>query len=172
MEKTSIRALLRAARAMALPALLAGCAVLAGVSSDGPPLPGSAEARFVPGRSVDVIEVTVTDPLALRRADLVGPDGTREPAYSIDANPSPTSITPLGGGPFPREPGMPVVVSQLDSTVSNALIRLPDPWLYGRDWRNSRIELHLGDPGGMQRDMTLPAPPPPAGSPALPPLRR
>jgi hypothetical protein len=171
MEKTSIRALLRAAGAAALPALLAGCAALAGVSSEGPPLPG-AEAHFASGRSVDVIEVTVTDPLALRRAELVGPDGTREPAYSIDANPSPSSVTPLGGGPFPREPGMPLVVSQLDSTVSNALIRLPDPWLYARDWRNSRIELHLGDPGGMQRDMTLPAPPPPPGTPALPPLTR
>ena len=67
-----------------LPLLLA----LAACSSNGgggtTPTTANVAARFPLGAEANVIQVTVTDRQAARAADLVLPDGTVQPAYSLD----------------------------------------------------------------------------------------
>ena len=44
---------------------------------------------------------------------------------------------------------------------STALIRLPDPVVYAKEWRFFHIDVVLGDPGAGGIEVTLPAPPSP-----------
>jgi hypothetical protein len=118
-------------------------------------------ARFERGGLVDVIVVTAIDRLPLRSAVLVVPEGERTPAYSLDLTNSPVDQPPLGEAVLMATPGSLRPVTRINAILSVARIRLPDPVNYGNIWRQSRIELHFGDPGGGERDMTLPAPAPP-----------
>jgi hypothetical protein len=150
----------------------------------------SAVARFVAGGEVTVIQVTVSDRLALRSADLIDADGVVVTAYSIEANRA-VAYGQAGFGPVPpsgiiggagiaggsngglasgvdvtfpigswyRPGSQTVYTGQIQST---ALIRLPHPEDYRRDWQSSRIDLRLGDPPDVTF-LTLPAPSPPAG---------
>jgi hypothetical protein len=135
---------------------LAGC----GAAPSGPATPYGITARFVPGGLVDVITVTVDDPMPLRSAVLVGPGGATTPAYSLDVTPNPTDVTTRAGDAFVAARGMPLTVVQTVTIRSTALLRLPDPTLYVHTWREWRIHLHLGSAEG-GRDVTLPAPKPP-----------
>src|SRR5215469_13963144 len=60
----------------------------------------SAVARFVTGGEVTVIQVTVSDRLALRSANLIAADGAVVPAYSIEANRA-VAYGQAGFGPVP-----------------------------------------------------------------------
>ncbi len=83
-------------------------ALLTGCGGGGPaPLPtGAVRAYFPKGAVADTIEVDAIDRLALRRADLVAPDGQTTAALSIAARPAPSDATLLlptgaeGGGGF------------------------------------------------------------------------
>lgn len=142
--------------AMAL-LLLSGCG---GMTPAAAP-PDTITARFVPGGPVNVITVTVIDPLPLRSAELVGPKGLTTPAYSIDVTANPTEVSTPGAGVFAATPGMPLTVARRATNLSTALLRLPDPVYYVNTWRDWRLRLHLGSAAG-GRDVTLDAPAPPA----------
>ena len=137
--------------------LLAGCG---GADESGPTLETIA-ARFVRGGLADVIVVTSLDRLPLREATLVTPDGERVPAYSIDVDPHPATAQVPGEATLLSTPGTPRQSAWISTMASTALIRLPDPVQYAKNWRRSRIELRLGDPGSGERDVTLAAPPSP-----------
>jgi len=141
----------------ALLLLLAGCG---GADESGPTLETIA-ARFVRGGLADVIVLTSLDRLPLREATLVMPDGERVPAYSIDVDPHPATAQVPGEATLLSTPGTPRQSAWINTMASTALIRLPDPVQYAKNWRRSRIELRLGDPGSGERDVTLAAPPSP-----------
>src|SRR5215469_12874788 len=149
----------------------------------------SAVARFVTGGEVTVIQVTVSDRLALRSANLIAADGAVVPAYSIEANRA-VAYGQAGFGPMPPggliggagvAGGSGGLASGVDVTFpigswyqpgsqtaytgqiqSTALIRLPHPEDYRRNWQGARIELRLGEPPEVNF-LTLAAPSPPAG---------
>ena len=123
--------------------------------------PGTITARFVPGGLADVIVVSTVDRLPLRAAALVMPDGERIPAYSIDVDPHPATEQVPGQATLLSTPGMPRQSAWINTMASTALIRLPDPVQYAKNWRRSRVELRLGDPGSGERAETLAAPPSP-----------
>jgi hypothetical protein len=141
--------------------LLAGCGSDAETAGPGLPAPPSVEARFVPGRSVNIITVTASDPLALRSADLIGPGGVAVPASSIETGRAPAEPVAPGVDAFPPIPGMSVPTARVDTVLSTALIQLPEPVLYVHDWRQYRIRLRFANPGGQSREVMLPAPAPP-----------
>jgi hypothetical protein len=143
--------------AMAALLLLAGC----GGGDESGLTPGTIAARFVRGGLTDVIVVTSVDRLPLREAALVTPDGERIPAYSIDVDPHPATAQVPGEATLLSTPGTPRQSAWINTMASTALIRLPDPVQYAKNWRRSRIELRLGDPGGGAREETLAAPPSP-----------
>ena len=143
--------------AMAALLLLAGC----GGGDERGLTPGTIAARFVRGGLADVIVVTSVDRLPLREAVLVTPDGDRIPAYSIDVDPHPATERVPGEAALLSTPGTPRQSAWINTMASTALIRLPDPVQYAKNWRRSRIELRLGDPGGGEREETLAAPPSP-----------
>ena len=58
-------------------------------------------------------------------------------------------------------PGTPRYSTSVNTMASTALIRLPDPVQYAKTWRDSRIEVTLGDPGSGKHEETLAAPPSP-----------
>ncbi len=58
-------------------------------------------------------------------------------------------------------PGSPRPVTQTGIMDSTALIRLPDPVVYAKEWRFFHIDVVLGDPGAGGIEVTLPAPPSP-----------
>jgi hypothetical protein len=122
----------------------------------------TATASFERRGLSDVIVITTIDRLALRSAVLVAPEGERTPAYSLDVTASPVDPPPLGEAVLMTTPGSLRPVTRINAILSVARVRLPDPVHYGNSWRQSRIELHLGDPGGGERDVILPAPAPPA----------
>lgn len=142
--------------------VLAGLLVAAcaddGASWGGAPSE-SISARFE-GLS-DVIVVTVVDRLPLRSAVLVATDGERVPAYSLDVSSSPVVTPSQESIIFMASPGVPRLVTRIDVMSSTALIQLPDPTRYAKDWRDWRVELRIGDPGDAGRDVTLEAPKPP-----------
>jgi hypothetical protein len=148
---------MRPAVALAALLLLAGCG---GVEENGL-TPGTLAARFVPGGLADVIVVTSVDRLPLRAAALVTPDGERVPAYSIDVDPHPATARVPGEATLLSAPGAPRQSAWINTMASTALIRLPDPVQYAKNWRRARIELRLGDPGSGEREVTLAAPPSP-----------
>jgi hypothetical protein len=169
-----------------LPLLLA----LAACSSNGgggtTPTTANVAARFPLGAEANVIQVTVTDRQAARAADLVLPDGTVQPAYSLDTERAPLSDTGYGGGGvvpsiglgvaggsgggfgvgtgigllFPSIGG-PTSRTYSDQTVTRAYIRLPDPVRYREQWQTAKIRVRVGDPPDVHF-VELAAPPPPA----------
>jgi hypothetical protein len=143
---------------IALLLLLAGCAGHrgAGVPADIPPQ--NLTATFKPGGLADVIVVHAVDWRPLRSAVLVSPDGTRVAAYSLDVIPS---LIERGTLMQQTTPGAPRPVTRTGIMDSTALIQLPDPVAYARDWRRWRIAVVLGDPGAGRIEVTLDAPPSP-----------
>jgi hypothetical protein len=149
-------------RALAL-ALACSLPLIAACADEGAPWRGppseSATARF--DVLSDVIVVTVVDRLPLRSAVLVAADGERVPAYSLDVSSSPVVAPSQEAAIFMASPGVPRQVTRVGVMSSTALIQLPDPTRYAQGWRDWRVELRIGDPGGAGRDVTLPAPKPP-----------
>jgi hypothetical protein len=172
--------------------LIAGCDI-GGEPPPGPsgPIP-QVRAGFARGGLADTIEVDAIDPLPLRTAELVAPDGATTPASSIDAAASPRFATgqqtigspwqnAIPGSGFLATLSMPNAQAgaalhgeeQLLATVSSAEIALPDPVAYRRDWGHYRIRLTFGTPPAEveTRELAAPEPPPPPPSappPALP----
>ncbi len=164
---------------------IAGLLILLWLTACGGAGPGPApgdlvQARFLAGGVADQIEVSATDRLPLRSAELVAPDGHTTPALSITANPAPTESFsqefpsgPYSGSNFgvanigsnalsPSVVGAaPNTQTKLLAVVSSASIQLPDPVAYRRDWQKYRIRLHFGDaPQTETRELAAPAPPP------------
>lgn len=158
------------------------CLALLAACTDAPP-PAAAPApgvtaSFPPGALANVIQVKALDPLPLRTAELVAPDGTTTPASSIDADANPTmlagqhafkdpwrtsSLGPNGLNPMPDATVDPTVYSehQLLMTVSTAQIAPPDPVAYGRDWQSYKIRLGFAGSGHQLETREIPAPQPP-----------
>jgi hypothetical protein len=160
--------------------------LLVGACHDGggpaPSLPiAQVTAGFPRGAVVDAIQVDAVDPLPLRAAELVAPDGAATPASSVDVVRDPQS----SGGQRAAEAAWHDAVSgnsaiaaltmpdlqagaalrsrtQLLTTVSSATIPLPDPVAYRRDWPRYRIRLSFGAPPGVieTREIAAPEPPP------------
>ena len=163
---------------MILPSLI----VLAACANAPPPtaLPQQGvHASFPPGSIVNVIQVDALDPLPLRAAALIAPDGTTTQASSIDVHANPTTLggeyslndpwrsSALGNttNAFPTGAIDPVVRSedQLLMTVSTADITLPDPVAYRRDWANYKLRLSFGADNHLDT-REIPAPQPPPGA--------
>jgi hypothetical protein len=164
-----------------LAAFLGACTGNGDDGSTGP-APGNIAARFMPGDARDVIQVTVSDRYAVRGAELVGPNGLAQPAYSINTERAPTygSSGPgfgygtsfgfgVGGGSRGFGTGIgigiplfgtPSYTATSDQTVSNVFIRLPDAPDYQRNGSAYTIRLQMGDPPDL-RFVTIAAPPPP-----------
>ena len=135
--------------------LLGGCA---GAADENALTPGTISARFIAGGLANVVVVNTVDRLPLREAVLVSPGGERVPAYSIDVDPRPAVAQVPGEATLLATPGMPRRSAWINTMASTALIQLPDPAQYAKDWRNARIELRFGDPGGEEGEVTLAAP--------------
>jgi hypothetical protein len=139
--------------------LLGACA--SGASGDDAAVPSTVTARFVSGGLSNVIVVSAVDRLPLRQAVLVSPDGERIPAYSIDVDPGPQLTVVPNEGFILASPGAPRYSISVQVMASTALIQLPDPVQYAKTWRDSHIEVTLGDPGSGKHEETLAAPPSP-----------
>jgi hypothetical protein len=156
-------------------------AVLAACTEAPPPAaapPPGVTASFPPGALANVVQVRALDPLPLRTAELVAPDGTTTPASSIDVSANPTAIAgqtafkdpwrtsslgPNGLNPMPDATSDPTVNSQhqLLLTVSIAQIAPPDPVAYRRDWQSYKIRLGFVGSGHQLETRDIPAPEPP-----------
>ena len=126
-----------------------------------------------------VIEIDVTDPLPVKTASLIGPDGTAVEAYQIDRDRQiyhgdgairPTVGGAVTGGSSSRLGtsvgiGFPLFGSDggeatTTVTASRVLIRVPDLTAYQTDWQRSKLHIELDD-GVTRRVMELLPPPPP-----------
>jgi hypothetical protein len=162
---------------------LAACSSYQGAST---PSTANVAARFPLGAEANVIQVTVTDRQAARSAELLLPDGTVQPAYSLDAERAPLPDPGYGGGGgiipgfglgigggsggvgvssgigliFPAI-GAATSRTSSDQTVTRAYIRLPDPVRYRAQWQSAKIRVRVGDPPDVHY-LELAAPPPPA----------
>lgn len=168
------------------PALLLSLALLAACDAGPPTALPTAEvtAGFPKGGVVDTIQINAVDPLPLRAAELIAPDGTTTPAQNVVATAHPSSSTgQFGGGdsfrsafspqsnlvagvvpPNQTYSGTPRQETQLLITMSTASIPLPDPVAYRRDWEHYRIRVEFGGPGGAEtRELPAPEPPPGGG---------
>jgi hypothetical protein len=160
--------------------------VLLGVLLDGcnaPPVSladvpqfGEVKTLFLVGQDVQVINVRALDRLAITAADLVLPDGTRVPAYSIDSRRNPTisrwaqgdrafagssDVIGVGGISLPPNAGAPEESTVfLGQIASAALIRVPELAAYRLVWQQAKVEVRLGL-GEDRRVEKLSAPPPP-----------
>jgi hypothetical protein len=166
--------------------MLAGCGLMLAAACDtmmtAPELPlGEPVAGYALGGDVDTIVVRLLDVAALQSAVLVGSDGSRQEAYSIEQTRSPSETTPylglapatIGNGGFlgdpasastllPRMPGTPTeTVTLVGQIRSTAYIRIADPVPYRQAWRDYKIELTIGIPPN-SRKVTLAAPQPPS----------
>ena len=149
--------------AVAVLLLLGGCGdEFFGGEPVAGPQPGTITAAFQPGGLANVIVVTATDRVPLRSAVLVGPEGERQPAYSIDVAPNLVRSTSITADPVLQTRGGLPSTTRIDIMRSTALIQLPDPVRYANTWRRCRVELRLGDPGAGEHDAMLAAPAPPA----------
>lgn len=167
---------------MILPCLMA----LAACTSNAPPPQGppqaSVRAAFPPGAVANVIRVDALDPLPLRTAELVAPDGTATAASSIDVEADPQSLAGQrafndpwrssilaanGLNPLPAATTDPTVYSRhtLLMTVSTAELAPPDPVAYGRDWKSYKIRLGFAQAGETLDVREIPAPEPPPEPP-------
>jgi hypothetical protein len=117
-------------------------------------------ARFDPAGLADVIVVSAVDWRPLRGAALVGREGERVPAYSLDVVAGPVQSDGPAIEMMMTTPGAQHSVSRLKAMVSTALIRLPDPARYGKTWQSLRVEIVLGDAGSGREVLTLVAPAP------------
>jgi hypothetical protein len=164
----------------------------AGCEGAAPPPPAPAaqlHAGFPPGGIVNTIVVDAVDPLPLRAADLIAPDGAVTPANYLSAVASPRFDSgqwaagnpwqnALYGGTGVAAPALPNAQAgaalqsreQLLATVSTADIALPDPVAYRHDWARYKIRLSFGTPPGEveTREIAAPQPPPPASLPGSP----
>ena len=172
-------------RALSLPLLLLLAVLPGGCGSGGAPPrappPAAAQVRVGFGGLVDTIEIAAVDRLALRAADLVAPDGTTTPASSVDVANAPRLATGQWAASNPWQDavtGNSALAAmtlghaqagaalqsreQLLAMVSTAVLPLPDPVAYRRDWQHYRIRLGFGTPPGETetREMPAPAPPP------------
>ena len=162
--------------------LLSAAILLAACADSGlPPVTDQIRARFPAGGVVDVIEIDAVDPLPLRKAELVAPDGQTTPASYLNVVPSPGTTldsefatSPYAGNTFgygnitanlaaPGGAGAPQQRVALLAMVATASILLPDPVEYRREWRGYRIRLDFGDPPGAVETRELAAPEPPPG---------
>lgn len=160
--------------------LLTGGCETGGGAPPGPPT-AAAQVRVGFGGLVDTIEIAAVDRLPLRAADLVAPDGAATPASAIDVADSPHLATGQWAASNPWHDavsGNSALAAamlgqaqagaalqsreQLLAAVSTAVLPLPDPVAYRRDWMNYRIRLVFGTPPGEveTREMPAPAPPP------------
>lgn len=165
-----------------LPALLllalAGC--YSGGDSAGPV---AARQQSVTGyfsaTEHGVIEIDVTDPLPVKNASLIGPDGAAVTAYQIDRDrqvyhgdgairPS-VGVGVTGGSSSHIGTGIGIGFplfgssgSEVTTTVtaSRVLIRVPDLAAYQINWQRSKLHIELDD-GVTHRVMELLPPPPP-----------
>ena len=165
----------------ALPLTLAFA--LTGCYSSGESGPTAARQQSVTGyfsaTEHGVIEIDITDPLPVKTASLVGPDGTATQAFQIDRDRQvyhgdgparPTVGGTVTGGSSSRIGtsigiGFPLFGgdgSGVTTTVtaSRALIRVPDLGAYRTDWQKSKLHIELDD-GVTRRVMELLPPPPP-----------
>lgn len=117
-------------------------------------------ARFDPSGLADVIVVSAVDWRPLRSAVLVGGEGERVPAYSLDVTASPVQSDAPAIDMLMNTPGASRRVTRLDAMVSSALIRLPDPDRYRKTWQSWRVEIVLGDAGSGAEALVLAAPAP------------
>lgn len=153
-----------------------------GACADAPPPAtgpvAGVTARFPPGAVVNVIRVDALDPLPLRTAELIAPDGGTTNAGSIDVEANPTRLagqeafrdpwrsSSIGPNGINANPGAaadptPYASHQLLLTVSTAEISLPDPVAYRRDWTNYKIRLGFASGQQIQmREIAAPEPPP------------
>lgn len=160
-----------------------GCAFALAACADGPP-PGAGSpqpgvtARFPPGGVAGVIKVDVLDPLPLRAAELVAPDGTATPASWLDVSRNPQRLAGQASISDPWRPSIfgtnglnplpagatdptPRASNQLLLTAATADITLPDPVAYRHDWASYKIRLSFARGDGLEtRDIPAPAPPP------------
>lgn len=154
--------------------LLAACSGNGGSGSAGTQY--SSEARFLSGDPT-VIEVKVRDPLPVRRAVLVDPNGAETAAYDIQRDRQisrsgggarPTVGVGVGGGSsghfgtgigigFPIYPGGSDHRSEL--TESTAKVKISNPVLYRTTWQSWKLRVDLED-GANKRtiDMVPPKP--------------
>ena len=155
-------------------------------SQPGPLPPGPAtpraQLRAGFGGLVDTIEVSAIEPMPLREAALIAPDGTTVPATYINVTDNPSLATgtwslsnrwgeaagsnnALAALALPNmQAGAALRANeQLLAMVSRADIPLPDPVAYRRDWRNWRIRLGFGTPPAELQTFEIPAPEPPPG---------
>ena len=150
----------------------------------GPPAPSAQlRASFPLGGVADTIVVDAIEPLALRAAELIAPDGRTTPASNIDVDASPRFAAGqwAAGNPWrgalsgtgsaaaltmqQTQAGAALYSQQqLMATVSTAEIALPDPIAYRRDWARYRIRLVFGTPPGAieTREIAAPEPTPAA----------
>ncbi len=164
---------------MILPAIVG----LAACAGGGPPpqlVPTPSErAGFPPGSVIDVIRVDTVDPLPLRVAELVAPDGTDDSGAFARCRGQPAhdrrdqrDRRPVAQQPDRRQRQRPAAgrqgtaatyrsESEVLLTISTADIALPDPVAYRRDWPTYRIRLSFGAPGNQLDLRELPAPEPP-----------
>lgn len=160
--------------------LLSACE--GGGGAPQPALPiAEIKAGFPRGAVIDAIQVDAVDPLPLRAAELVAPDGAATPASSIDIVRDPSSHAgqraaeaawndAVSGNNAAAALAMPNAEAnaalrsqtRLLTTISSATIPLPDPVAYRRDWTQYRLRLSFGTPPGRveTREIAAPAPPP------------
>ena len=135
--------------------LVAGCSA---APSASPVAFGQVTARIVAAHDDRVIEVRTVGPRAIAQADLILADGTRDPAYSIDAerNPEAGGQTPAGGASSFVNTGTTNLVGAIASV---ALIRIDYPADYAISWQKARVVVRLGY-GADTVQQILAAPPP------------
>jgi len=164
--------------------MLLSCLIALAACADAPP-PGAGvpqpgvTARFPPGGVAGVIRVDVLDPLPVRTAALVAPDGTTTPAswLNVAANPErlagmaslsdpwrPSILGTNGLNPLPSGVMDPALRAnnQVLLTISTADLTIADPVAYQRDWHGYRIRLGFAAAGDQLDIRDIPAPAPPS----------
>jgi hypothetical protein len=150
--------------------------VLAGCSSGGGSgTQYSSEAHFLSGDPT-VIEVTVRDPLPVKRAVLVDPTGAETDAYDIqrdrqsygsDGGARPTVGVGVGGGSSGHFGtgigiGFPIYSggsSYREVTESIAKVKIGNPVLYRNSWQSWKLRVELEE-GATKRTVELVPPKP------------
>ncbi|HLY58578.1 MAG TPA: hypothetical protein VKS60_23655 [Stellaceae bacterium] len=142
---------------------VAAALALAGCSGPAP-ASGEVSARFVTARDDQVIEVSLVGSRAIAAADLVFPDGTREPAYSIDAQRDP-ELTPPPDTPGAGKPSVNTGSTSLTGQIASlALIRVSHPADYAQAWQQARIAIRLGFGRDVSSELIAAPPPPTTGA--------
>jgi hypothetical protein len=174
---TDRRRRLGSAITLSLGLILAGCSAPPVSTADYPNF-GEVKVLFVNGRDNHVITVRALDRLAITEAVLIWPDGTSEPAESIDTQQNPTvagygqgdrafdtvqgQSAEIGGSILmpPSSAGLHSTTTLLGQVASVAMIRLPELAVYRQFWQGAKIVVRLGFDNDTRTE-TLAAPPPP-----------